>query len=92
MKRCTGCIDECSTTHDPVCGTDGKTYFSECHLKLDACKTHGNELAVAHYGACLGMILYFLKLIQAWYLYLCYMLIYCNIFVLIALQNVQVNL
>ena len=57
MKQYTGCLDECSTTYDPVCGTDGNTYFSECRLKLDVCKRHNNELDVAHYGACLGMIM-----------------------------------
>lgn len=34
-----------------VCGSDGKTYESECHLKLQACRTQ-EDIVVQAFGPC----------------------------------------
>lgn len=34
-----------------VCGSDGKTYESECHLKLQACRTQ-DDIVVQAFGPC----------------------------------------
>lgn len=36
----------------PVCGSDNKTYRSECHLRLTACHKHLTNLKIKFYGAC----------------------------------------
>lgn len=36
-----------------VCGIDGITYPSPCHIKLKSCKT-GRAIAVAYRGPCIG--------------------------------------
>lgn len=40
----------CFTTQQ-VCGSDGKTYESECHLKLQACRTQ-EDIVVQAFGPC----------------------------------------
>lgn len=38
-------------TIQQVCGSDGKTYESECHLKLQACRTQ-EDIVVQAFGPC----------------------------------------
>nr|XP_023651627.1 agrin-like isoform X4 [Paramormyrops kingsleyae] len=45
------CPTECIDTHQPVCGTDGTTYSSECQLNVQAC-TEQKDLKVAVQGEC----------------------------------------
>lgn len=49
------CPSSCHTTNLTltVCGTDGLTYASACHLRLSACRLQKDTL-VAHYGPCQG--------------------------------------
>ena len=40
------CDFDCPFSTDPVCGSDGKIYESECHLKLYSCKTHKSIMSL----------------------------------------------
>lgn len=40
-----------SSLFHQVCGSDGKTYESECHLKLQACRTQ-EDIVVQAFGPC----------------------------------------
>ncbi|XP_006886016.1 PREDICTED: LOW QUALITY PROTEIN: agrin [Elephantulus edwardii] len=48
--RCV-CPSECVASAQPVCGSDGRTYASECELHVAAC-THQINLQVASVGHC----------------------------------------
>jgi agrin len=45
------CIDSCPYTTDLVCGTDGRTYGSECELYREAC-TSATSIRIAYKGFC----------------------------------------
>ncbi|XP_001181022.2 serine protease inhibitor dipetalogastin isoform X1 [Strongylocentrotus purpuratus] len=38
----------------PVCGTDGKTYETLCHLRYEACMPGTPDVSLAHIGECAG--------------------------------------
>lgn len=43
--------EECPDVNDPVCGTNGKTYESECKLKAESC-AEGSDVTTKHNGVC----------------------------------------
>ncbi|KAJ4934828.1 hypothetical protein JOQ06_007609 [Pogonophryne albipinna] len=45
------CASECVKSHQPVCGSDGNTYNSECELHVRACKQQ-MDLRVVSQGEC----------------------------------------
>ncbi|XP_023317624.1 agrin-like isoform X1 [Trichogramma pretiosum] len=46
------CNEQCGPEHEPVCGSDGKTYANECNLRLEACRTRQRDLRKIYAGAC----------------------------------------
>ena len=48
------CQNNCTSRIEPVCGSDGKTYPSECHLQLEAFRHH-KDIHVVLPGVCLHM-------------------------------------
>ena len=45
------CFRICTREYDPVCGTDGKTYSTECMMKLLVCEK-GSDVTLKHRGEC----------------------------------------
>nr|XP_042902808.1 agrin-like [Parasteatoda tepidariorum] len=45
------CSDICPDVHNPICGGDGVTYASECHLRLAECLQQ-KTIEVHHQGDC----------------------------------------
>ncbi|BFZ10063.1 hypothetical protein BsWGS_13102 [Bradybaena similaris] len=39
---------DCTAVYDPVCGTDGKTYYSSCIIRSVLCA----NVTIAYQGAC----------------------------------------
>jgi Kazal-type serine protease inhibitor domain. len=57
------CGPQCQTTNQHVCGSNGVTYNSECHLTYDSCKKN-TRIIVSSARPCNGgkfMLLLFLK-------------------------------
>lgn len=52
---CIPCVVHSQCPSDPslVCGSDGKTYMNECHMRQVSCET-GKKLTVDRKGACGG--------------------------------------
>ena len=48
------CRANCFPIYKPVCGSDGRTYDSGCHLAVEACRRGNSQprLGVASHGAC----------------------------------------
>ncbi|KAI1287357.1 Agrin [Halotydeus destructor] len=45
------CTQVCLRAQEPVCGSNGQSYNSECDLQMDSCRTKSN-VTVEHLGPC----------------------------------------
>ena len=59
------CDDTCPYNKDPVCGSNGKTYFNECKLNLATCQQK-RLIKVQHTGKCGKTILYTICLLVSY--------------------------
>ena len=48
-----GCAKRCTQIYQQVCGTDGRTHNSRCHMEVTACQENKN-IEVEHEGKCKG--------------------------------------
>lgn len=52
LAACDCTVKECSKLENPsVCGSDGRTYLSACHLRNHACRTQ-SDVVVQAFGPC----------------------------------------
>lgn len=52
MATCECPDTECPAKEGPsVCGSDGRTYLSSCHLRAHACRTQ-SDIVIQAFGAC----------------------------------------
>ncbi|XP_071500926.1 agrin-like [Diadema antillarum] len=46
------CPQRCGASSKRVCGTDGRTYDSGCHMRMEGCRTRDRTLMVNYVGPC----------------------------------------
>uniref|UniRef100_A0A0G4HGR9 Kazal-like domain-containing protein n=1 Tax=Chromera velia CCMP2878 TaxID=1169474 RepID=A0A0G4HGR9_9ALVE len=51
-RLCEGPLPLCLSRWDPVCGSDGRTYASECHFRRKQCEGERSGLRLEHRGPC----------------------------------------
>lgn len=51
-KNTTQCPQNCPFAYDPVCGSDGNTYYNSCSLDVEACNNPQLNLSITHKGEC----------------------------------------
>lgn len=51
-SRCQ-CLDSCSHTYLPICGSNGETFVNECKLRMESCLRQDNYFT-RHIGTCEG--------------------------------------
>merc|ERR1711970_1264482 len=49
------CPESCPDYDDPICGSDGKTYFCQCNLRMANCGL-SEKITKVHNGACEGYV------------------------------------
>lgn len=61
------CVSDCEPVVQPVCGSDGLTYDSYCHLLQSSCQLK-NNVSLAYNGICGKIIRYVIFNIEITYL------------------------
>ena len=54
LSSLTNCPEKCELLYDPVCGSNGRTYKTTCHLELDNCFGKKEKVLAVHKGECLA--------------------------------------
>lgn len=44
-------VQDCSSVHNVICASDGKSYLNECYLKVEICRIR-KGIKIAHGGRC----------------------------------------